>query len=530
MSMLSTSRFSRGRPGRSGWRGAIAPARIGAPAVFKGLPLDTRDLLARAFLFVAVSAAILGVYLVILVPLNLLFQHDVYALSWPGTLPAFLAATALLNPVRRRVHDVATPWLCRKRYNYLRAMKIFTRYAKDITDLRLLGLTVEQAITLATDVEDVRLLVPSDNGTRFDPVSERICATSPPFQLRSSSPIVTWLRFHDDALRRDDLEADPGYLPLTPQELAELEDSRIQLLIPLKHRGELAGILVLAGKRSGERYSERDLSLLRSAASQTALWISNARGLAGVEAQRWRLEQLLAGAVRAQEEERKRLAMELHDSPVQRLTSAVYHLEACLGLFRRGEGHVTGGQLVEVREALDKTLEELRHTAAALHPPELEKVGLLKALERYADVFERNTGISTTFRAQDPVPRLSSQVELAVYRVVQEAFTNCRKHSRATDVQLQIGLHNGAFWAIVRDNGVGFDADAGPQTDDGHLGLAGMEERAHMLGGTLGIQSTPYVGTQITLLIPRIETPDVVDEGEEVFVGARAMPYRGEPS
>ena len=520
MSMLPTSRFSRGRPERSGWRGIIAPAFSGAPALLKGLPLDARDLFARAFLFVAVSAVILGVYLAILAPLNLLFQHDVYALSWPGSLMAFVVATALLNPIRRRVQDMATPWLCRKRYNYLRAMNIFTRYARDITDLRLLGLTVEQAITLATDAEDVRLLVPSDNGTRFAPVSERICTTSPPFQLRTSSPIVTWLRFHDDALRRDDLEAEPGYLPLMPEELAELEDSRIQLLIPLKHRGELAAILVLAAKRSGEWYSDRDLSLLRSAASQTALWISNARRLAGVEAQRVRLEQLLTRAISAQEEERKRLAMELHDSPVQWLTSAVYHLEACLAPFSRGERHVTGGQLVEVREALDRTLEELRHTAAALHPPELEKVGLLKALERYADVFKRDTGISTTFRAHDPVPRLASHVELAVYRVVQEAFANIRKHSRATDVQLQIGLHNGSYWAMVRDNGVGFDSDAGPEPDDGHLGLAGMEERAHMLGGTLGIQSTPYVGTQITLLIPRIETPDVVDEEEEVFVGA----------
>ena len=103
-----------------------------------------------------------------------------------------------------------------------------------------------------------------------------------------------------------------------------------------------------------------------------------------------------------------------------------------------------------------------------------------------------------------------------MYRVVQEALSNVRKHSRATEVQLRIGIHNGAFWATIRDNGVGFVTQNNDVNENQHLGLAGMEERAHMLGGTLGIQSTSGVGTQITLLIPNVETVNTLDKDDAV--------------
>ena len=358
---------------------------------------------------------------------------------------------------------------------------------------------------MGTGAEDVRLLVPTENGVWFTAVSDRIFNSSPPFQLHASSPIVTWLRFHDDALKKEELLGEPRYLPLSEKERAALESSRIQLFVPLKHREDLAGILALAGKRSEEPYSERDLSLLRTTTNQAAMWVSTARMFASVSSQRSRLENLLERAVQTQENERKRLAMELHDSPVQWLTSAVYHLEACLESFRRGEKRMTGRELQEVQETLNKSLEELRHTAAALYPPGLEKQGLLKTMGHYAERFERDSGIRTSFQPSGSVPRLSAQVELATYRVVQEALSNVRKHSQATEVQLQMGLHNGAVWASIRDNGTGFEVDDTGKAENGHLGLASMEERAHMLGGTLGVQSAPDFGTQITLLIPSVE-------------------------
>ena len=168
---------------------------------------------------------------------------------------------------------------------------------------------------------------------------------------------------------------------------------------------------------------------------------------------------------------------------------------------------------------LDTTLSELRRTTAGLHPPELDQVGLVKALARYANGFERDTGILTRFEEKGFVPRLSAPVELAVYRVVQESLSNARKHSQATEVQIQLGIHEGVFKAMVRDNGIGFEMDDSRRTDEGHGGLAGMEERARILGGTLAIQSTSKGGTQISLTILSPETHSAFDQGDEAVMG-----------
>ena len=507
------------------WR--ISALRIFASRTPAGLlalrqnPLDLRSILSMALVYLMSGVALLSIYVVVLIFVNLSLKGDVLAVSWLSSLTAVIAAFAFLKPVLGQVRKFAGMWSHRRRDNYLRAQKIFSRYCQDISDQRLLALTTEQAITLATDAADVRLLVPADNGMQFISASERISPNSSTYHLRASSSIVTWLRFHDDALSREDLLTGRRALPISPQEWIALQDSKVQLLIPMKHREELAGILAVASKRSGEPYSEVDMILLHAAASEMAAWVSNAGRFASVDAERARLEQLLERAVHDREEERKRIAMELHDSPVQWVTSAIYHVEACLGLLPKGEKKGARKQLEIVHRALDKSLQELRQTASALHPPELEKVGLEKCLARHADIFELETGILTNFQAFGPVPRLDAPVELAAYRVVQEALSNVRKHSNATEVSLQLGMHNGALWAILKDNGEGFEVDDGSSTDSTQLGLAGMEERAHMLGGTLGIQSTPGEGTRITLLIPHIDNPTAFSNGAEAVLGSQ---------
>ena len=489
-------------------------------ALIRGLfPLNLRGVLLKGFGYAVVGALMLGVYVGLVASFNALFHNDISALTWPANLAGVLLVAALLKPVVARAQRLPNLPIRRTRGSYRRALEIFNRHTKDITDLRLLALTIEQAVTLATDAEDVRLLVPSGSGAQFVPVSGRTSENWPPIRLQASSPIVTWMRFHDNPLRREDLQAGSLNLQLPPMEYVVLDNWRIQLLIPVKHREELAGIVVLAAKRSRKPYSKGNLRLLQGALNRTALWVANARLFASASSQISRLEQLLERAIRGQEDERKRLAMELHDSPVQRLTGAAYRLETCLENLRRGNQNSANLDLKEAQRSLDITLEELRHTSAALHPSQLDRVGLVKALASYVDAFEHNTGILTSLRHSGSIPTMLDQIELAVYRVVQEALSNVRKHSHARNVELQIGLHNGAFAATIRDNGIGFEVDDSRLNDSLHLGLAGMEERAHMLGGTLGIQSTVGAGTQITLLIPDVEALGVFEEDSGPVMG-----------
>ena len=417
-----------------------------------------------------------------------------------------------VRPVVDRIRRLVAWRSRRSGYRHLRVLDDFARQAADITNLRSLAATIERVIPMTMGAQHARLLVPESDGLRFTPVSSWHEGSSTTLELETSSPIVTWLRFHNEPLSWQRLQAEPGYLPLSSRQLSELEEQQVQLLVPLKHREELAGILVLTSKSSGQAYSDEDRTLLLAAADKVSMWVLNAGLFARLAHQKNRLERLLDLAVGAREEERKHIAVELHDSPVQWLTSAAYRLEACLEQSRRGKVQVSQDDLEEIQRVLNRTLDELRHTASGLFPPELEKVGLAKALARYADAFERDTGILTRFSEDGTLPRLGAPVELAAYRVVQEALSNVRKHSRATEVKLSMGLHHGTLWAAVVDNGIGLDPEGDGLPRNGHLGLAGMEERAYMLGGTLGIQSTPLKGTRITLLIPDTRVPDVSEE------------------
>ncbi len=491
-------------------------------------PLGWWHLAARGAPISVASAVGFGTYVAALALHSAAIRSESPPFSWPALLAGLLMyAVVLSGPVARRVRRYVGDRLPGARGDSRRASRILNTYARDITDLDTLALAVEHAITVATGAADVRLLVPAAKGTWFVPVSRRVYSGTRSFQLPSAGAIVTWLRFHDDPLRREELRNEPWYLPLSGREESELERCRVSVLVPVKLREQLVGIVALAPRPSGDPYTQNDLRALSGVSKQMAAWVAHALGLATSAAQRARLEQLLDRAVRAQDDERKRLAVELHDSPVQWLTSAVYHVEACLESFRRGDRDRIAGELEQIRGRLDRTLQELRQTATALHPPELEHVGLVKALDRYTALFERDTGLPTGFQAREDVPRLPASLELAVYRVVQEALANVRKHSRATEAEVRVGLHNGALWAVVRDNGVGFDADADFLAEGGHLGLATMEERAHTLGGTLGIQSGTDGGTQITLLIPYMQASEPSSGAWDYIPEREAEPITG---
>lgn len=495
-----------------GMVGNLFFALFTAVAILKHNLLDAHVVIRKGFVYSVISAAILAVYVLLLFSLNLAFQKNATSLSWPGNLAAVLTVAIVLKPLMDRFQRFADRWFARKRYDYLRALETFSREVKDITNLKQLASALEHVVSLAMGSADVRLLVSSANGSHFTCVTEGMYQGSPALQLPGSSPIATWLRHHESILTAEDLRTLPEFLALSTPEWAHLEDFPVQLLIPLKNKEKLVGVLLLCRKQSKEPYSEEDLDLIRAAANQTALALENARLFADAISQQTRLGQLLERVIRAQEDERQRLSLELHDSPVQWLTSTVYHLEAGLEFLRRGEYQKTRTALEEAKEGMDTTLAELRQTTVALRPPELEKVGLVKALVRHIEVFEQDTGILTSFRVTGIVPCFPAPVELAVYRVVQEALSNVRKHSQASRVEIQLGIHQGSFRVVIRDDGVGFDMDNGRQTDNGHLGLVGMQERARILGGTLTIQSAPRAGMRITLLVPLPKTARPLDQ------------------
>ena len=496
-----------------GMLGNLLFALFTATAILKHNLLDVRLVIKRGVVYSVVSVVMLGTYVLLAFSFSLAFQRDPFALSWPG-LVAVLTAAVLLKPVLDRVQRVADSWYWGDRYDHLRALERLSDDTQDVTDLSGLATALEQAIKRAIGSRDVRLLVPSANGRRFAPTVDAGADISRGPTLDASGPIVRLLKRSAGVVASQDLKrAEPA--AFLGREAAELANFAVEMLAPVEHAGQMTGILALASKRSREPYSQEDVSLIRAAVNQVAIALANAALFADVVSQRTRLEHVLQRTIRAQEDERLRLSMELHDSPVQWLTSVIYHVEACLESLRRGKRQRMSQELERVKDLLDTTLAELRHTTAALRPPDLDRVGLAKALAAYADAFERDTGIRCSLQ-KDIIggPQLPSHVELTVYRVVQEALSNVRKHSGATGAEIRCETRRGELVTTIEDDGAGFDLDEALIPDNGHLGLASMQERAKLVGGFLDIRSALGEGSRVTLKIPVDVAMTAADETE----------------
>ncbi|MGE5620058.1 MAG: ATP-binding protein [Sphingomonadaceae bacterium] len=218
-----------------------------------------------------------------------------------------------------------------------------------------------------------------------------------------------------------------------------------------------------------------------------------------LQANQSELRRLPARVLSAQEEERKRIARELHDETSQALTSVMLGLRA---LERAREPDYLQERVAELRSTVAGTLEAVHRMAVELRPSALDELGLLPALRSYAQEYSRQSGIEVGFQVAGLTERLPAEVEVAVYRVVQEALTNAARYSGASRVEVQLALEDSTLTAMVRDNGRGFDVQRVLRSRDGGLGLFGMKERVSLLAGHLEICSKPGRGTTVLARVP----------------------------
>jgi signal transduction histidine kinase len=282
-----------------------------------------------------------------------------------------------------------------------------------------------------------------------------------------------------------------------------LASSDIELLFPIKSRGELIGILALGDKKNGKTYSQEDIEMITSMAGKAGIIVENARMFTVLKQQQHQVQHLLNEAIQAQENERQRISADLHDSVAQWLAGASYQTQTVEALLPDTNGNNIRSQLNLVEETIDKSLTELRRVLVDLRPPSLDELGLSHSLRQSLSSISSD-GLVGNFHEEGNHTRLDSSVEITVYRVVQEALTNIRKHSEATRVDLFLDYTDTNVIVKIKDNGVGFDlADTlNNAISVGNLGLLGMKQRVDMLGGTINIQTRHGKGTTITLTLP----------------------------
>ena len=208
-------------------------------------------------------------------------------------------------------------------------------------------------------------------------------------------------------------------------------------------------------------------------------------------------------ATRAQEEERKRIARELHDDAAQDLVALSRQIEN----FASASGRLSRRQvelLEELRGQVDKILEGVRRFSQDLRPSILDDLGLLPALEWLTSDVSEHFGIEVGMAVVGAERRFSTEVELALFRIAQEALRNVWRHSGALRARVTVEFADGKTALTVTDDGRGFVVPQRP--DDmakaGKLGLGGMQERARLIGGTLTLRSRPRKGTTVTVEVP----------------------------
>jgi two-component system sensor histidine kinase UhpB len=218
------------------------------------------------------------------------------------------------------------------------------------------------------------------------------------------------------------------------------------------------------------------------------------RMLERLEAERRRAS---SAALAAQEEERARVARDLHDEVNQSLTGLLLRLEAT----RKSAPPELAAELAETRTLANRAMQELLTLARQLRPTALDDLGLKAALDSHVTQIGRQTGIETGFDAEGSFGSLPQEVQIVAYRVAQEALSNAVRHSGARHLDVRLGRTDDSIELEVADDGQGFSFDEASQG----LGLGGMRERAMLVNGTLELESRPQNGTRIRLRVP-IET------------------------
>lgn len=207
-----------------------------------------------------------------------------------------------------------------------------------------------------------------------------------------------------------------------------------------------------------------------------------------------RLQALNRRLIHAQEEERSRLARELHDDVTQRLGALAIEMGS---LAREGGPHAPA--LNQVKESAIQLADDVQGLSRRLHPSILDDLGLVAALRSEASALRSRLGVPISFAAEDPPAGFPKSSALALYRIAQECFQNIAKHARPTEVNIELDVSNGRVRLRIEDDGVGFDP---AQAHRGGMGITSMEERARLAGGRLTVQSSPGHGARFSVEMP----------------------------
>ncbi|MFP5317753.1 MAG: GAF domain-containing protein [Acidimicrobiia bacterium] len=366
-------------------------------------------------------------------------------------------------------------------------------------DLHEVTQRVAVLMTEATGADVCFVHVVDEEGRRV-----QLVGATPPFdevvgqvELLVGEGIAGWVAQHAEPAVVPNKWDDPRYKYIPA---LRGEDYTSMLSVPMLVRGSVVGVLNVHAKEA-RVWDDSDVALLSDVANLMGRAVENARLYARLAEREETLESFAARTVEAQELERRRLAGEIHDGISQRLISLWYHLlaaEDAIGGNGAADPARLATELAAAKELATGALDEARGAITGLRPAVLDDLGLGPGLESLARSLE-GLEVDVAVTAVDMPPH----VEMAVYRIAQEALHNVAKHAQATRVVMQFGPSEDGATLTVADDGSGLpDEWMAVAEDRGAYGMVGMRERAELIGARLTVTSRPGRGTTIDVVIP----------------------------
>ncbi len=283
-----------------------------------------------------------------------------------------------------------------------------------------------------------------------------------------------------------------------------VRDARIrsQLIVPLRAHGQVLGTLCVA-TYDRRRFRPGEVDLLAAIGNHIGVAVEKARLYAHMQRMQESLRNYVHEITRAQEEERRRIARELHDDTIQALVIHSRRLDELASAESVGSDDWRA-KLEDLRQQINGIIDDVRRLSRDLRPAILDRLGLLPALERLASEVTQHSQVLVRVESSGVERRLPAEVELALFRIAQEALRNVWRHAGASRAEVKVEFAERKVRLVVVDDGKGF---ARPSTlvdlpRHGKLGLAGIEERTQLLGGTLRVDSELGKGTTLTVEVP----------------------------
>lgn len=295
---------------------------------------------------------------------------------------------------------------------------------------------------------------------------------------------------------------------LSPEIIKDFDYSWM-VLVPILSKDKIIGIMQVDRPRETSGFNQEETEIIFAIARATAIAMENAQLIEVLGQKEQLLHQLVDKLITAQEDERKRLAADLHDGIIQSLIAVWYRIQRITSTTKLQDDECHS-ELNETSRLLNEQILEIRRMLYDLRPLILDNYGLFPAVESYVQKLQEKNSISIELSIKGSDENLNSRLEITLFRILQEALTNVIKHANATSASVALTAEADIISLKVDDNGTGLNTSLLSTVNyQERLGLAGMHERALLLNGTCNIESWPGKGTHIFVTLP---IPEQVEE------------------